>query len=287
MFTSRGALTEADSTQALTDFRLLGVVLGLAIYNTVLLDFPLPIALYRKICGQKVTLMDLEYFQPTVGRCVRSTLTCAVAPGWPWCWCRACTCATCCMAIMVLVVAWCLVAELCVRLAGCDQNSIICEQLCSSKVCEACRSLRALLEYNGPGTVEDVFCQVMAIEEESAGTVHTVELIQGGANVPVTEENRRDFVDKCAAAVLQGCVHCLGLVPIFCAFRCFRMPPVLCWCHDTAATALPSTSLPACTQVRHQPRDSCHHLPNVRAGMSTTCSTAPSSASSLRSRRAS
>ena len=68
-FTSHGALDEADTQQAMTDFRLLGVVLGLAIYNTVLLDFPLPIALYRKICKHAVGLMDLELFQPTVGKC--------------------------------------------------------------------------------------------------------------------------------------------------------------------------------------------------------------------------
>ena len=61
-----------------------------------------------------------------------------------------------------------------------------------------CRSLRALLEYSGPGTVEDVFCQVMAIEEEVAGTVETVPLCPGGESIPVTEENRRDFVDRCA-----------------------------------------------------------------------------------------
>ena len=30
---------------------LVGLVLGLAIYNAVLLDFPLPLALYRKLLG--------------------------------------------------------------------------------------------------------------------------------------------------------------------------------------------------------------------------------------------
>lgn len=67
--TAHSSLTEADLEQSLTDFRLLGVVLGLAIYNNVLLDFPLPIALYRKICGHEVGLADLEGFQPTIGKC--------------------------------------------------------------------------------------------------------------------------------------------------------------------------------------------------------------------------
>jgi hypothetical protein len=31
---------------------LLGLVLGLAIYNRVLLDFPLPLALYKKLLAQ-------------------------------------------------------------------------------------------------------------------------------------------------------------------------------------------------------------------------------------------
>ena len=43
-------------------------VLGLAIYNGVLLDFPLPLALYRKILGQDLKLRDLEDMQPTLGR---------------------------------------------------------------------------------------------------------------------------------------------------------------------------------------------------------------------------
>lgn len=63
---------DGDGEQSLTDYRLLGVVLGLAIYNNVLLDFPLPIALYRKICGHEVGLSDLEDFQPTIGKCALS-----------------------------------------------------------------------------------------------------------------------------------------------------------------------------------------------------------------------
>lgn len=68
-WSSAHALPEGDGEQSLTDYRLLGVVLGLAIYNNVLLDFPLPIALYRKICGHEVGLSDLEDFQPTIGKC--------------------------------------------------------------------------------------------------------------------------------------------------------------------------------------------------------------------------
>ena len=56
--------------EAEAEFLLLGLVVGLAIYNGVLLDFPLPLALYRKILGQEVKLRDLEDMQPTLGRWV-------------------------------------------------------------------------------------------------------------------------------------------------------------------------------------------------------------------------
>lgn len=65
------------------------------------------------------------------------------------------------------------------------------------------RSLRQLLEYTGPGSVKDTFCQVFAIDEEAAGEHHTVELCPGGADIDVTEENRRDFVDQYVNYVLN------------------------------------------------------------------------------------
>ena len=42
----------ACSLEGEEQFMLLGLVLGLAIYNRVLLDFPLPLALYKKLLGQ-------------------------------------------------------------------------------------------------------------------------------------------------------------------------------------------------------------------------------------------
>jgi ubiquitin-protein ligase E3 A len=55
--------------------------------------------------------------------------------------------------------------------------------------------------------VEDTFCQVFAIEEEVGGAQYTVELVPGGANIPVTEENRRDFVDKYVEYILVRSVE--------------------------------------------------------------------------------
>ena len=53
---------------------LVGLVLGLAIYNAVLLDFPLPLALYRKLIGQSCTLRDLQDMEPTLGKSLNALL---------------------------------------------------------------------------------------------------------------------------------------------------------------------------------------------------------------------
>ncbi len=57
------------------------------------------------------------------------------------------------------------------------------------------RSLKKLLEWEGPGSVADVFCFDFTIDQGSFGEVKTFELKPGGANIPVTEENRREYVD--------------------------------------------------------------------------------------------
>jgi hypothetical protein len=53
---------------------LLGLVLGLAIYNAVLLDFPLPGALYRKLLGQAPGLRDLADMSPALGKSLQALL---------------------------------------------------------------------------------------------------------------------------------------------------------------------------------------------------------------------
>lgn len=39
-----------------------------------MLDFPLPLALYKKVARQPLTLRDLEGFDPTLGRSLRQLL---------------------------------------------------------------------------------------------------------------------------------------------------------------------------------------------------------------------
>ncbi len=63
-----------STLEAETEFMLVGLVLGLAIYNSVLLDFPLPIALYKKLVGQPPSLRDLSDMEPTVGKSLRELL---------------------------------------------------------------------------------------------------------------------------------------------------------------------------------------------------------------------
>ena len=48
------------------------------------------------------------------------------------------------------------------------------------------RSLRQLLQYEGPGSVEDIFCQSFTVEVPGFGDTRVVPLKDGGADVPVT-----------------------------------------------------------------------------------------------------
>jgi ubiquitin-protein ligase E3 A len=134
---SRTYWFNAASLEGDDAFMLVGLVLGLAIYNAVLLDFPLPIALYRKLLGQAPTLRDLEAMEPTLGR-----------------------------------------------------------------------SLRALLTHDGPGSVEDVFCATFTAAPPGAvpGAQET-ELVPGGGATPVTEANRRAYVDAYVQFYLCDSVH--------------------------------------------------------------------------------
>ena len=134
---SRTYWFNAASLEGDDEFMLVGLVLGLAIYNAVLLDFPLPIALYRKLLGQAPTLRDLEAMEPTLAK-----------------------------------------------------------------------SLRQLLTYEGPVSVEDVFCASFVAAPPGASTgADPVDLVPGGASLPVTEANRRDYVDAYVAFYLTDAVH--------------------------------------------------------------------------------
>ena len=49
-------------------FTLIGIVIGLAIYNNVILDVRFPMVVYRKLLGRKGCFADLEDWNPTLFR---------------------------------------------------------------------------------------------------------------------------------------------------------------------------------------------------------------------------
>ncbi|GFH29830.1 ubiquitin-protein ligase E3 A, partial [Haematococcus lacustris] len=48
--------------------------------------------------------------------------------------------------------------------------------------------------FEGPGSVEDTFCLSWVVSEEAWGVRREVELVPGGADIPVTEGNREQYV---------------------------------------------------------------------------------------------
>lgn len=57
-------------------FKLTGILCALAIYNNVLVDFPFPLALYKKILNQSLLLEDLNELSPTEARFCSSSNSC-------------------------------------------------------------------------------------------------------------------------------------------------------------------------------------------------------------------
>lgn len=61
---------------------------------------------------------------------------------------------------------------------------------------EVAKSLRYILDYDAPEPLEDVLMRTFTIDMESYGDKVTVELMDGGTDVLVTRENRKEFVDR-------------------------------------------------------------------------------------------
>jgi hypothetical protein len=60
---------------SLNYFKLVGIVCGLAIYNSVIIDLPFPAALYKKLLRKPTDLTDLKQLHPSVGSNLESLLT--------------------------------------------------------------------------------------------------------------------------------------------------------------------------------------------------------------------
>ena len=111
-----------DTIDTGINFELIGKILGLAIYNSIILDVHLPMVTYKKILGRKTGIKDLEEFDP-----------------------------------------------------------------------ELVRGLQQLLEFEG--NVEEVFCKSFHLETLAFGEVVKHELKPNGESIPVTNENREEYVD--------------------------------------------------------------------------------------------
>ncbi|KAI9228185.1 MAG: ubiquitin-protein ligase E3A-like protein [Piptocephalis tieghemiana] len=65
---------ELEGTQK-EEYRLVGIMLGLAIYNNVQLEVKFPAAAYKRLCGQPVGLEDLCELDPDLGNGLAKLLT--------------------------------------------------------------------------------------------------------------------------------------------------------------------------------------------------------------------
>ena len=145
---SRYCYFNPNSFESSEEFFLIGVVFGLAIYNSTILDVALPPVVFKKLLqspsnalmasslarqSQRYTLDDLAIFRPALAR-----------------------------------------------------------------------GLRQLLEFEG--NVEEVFCRTFAVEIDRFGQHSTVPLVPGGEDIPVTNANRRGFVDKYTTYLLDTSV---------------------------------------------------------------------------------
>eukprot|EP01130_Rhizamoeba_saxonica_P008514 TRINITY_DN3448_c0_g2_i2.p1 TRINITY_DN3448_c0_g2~~TRINITY_DN3448_c0_g2_i2.p1 ORF type:complete len:714 (+),score=152.05 TRINITY_DN3448_c0_g2_i2:53-2194(+) len=103
------------------EYELLGIIMGLAIYNSVILDLHFPTIVYKKLAGVEPDLEDLKDINPALQR-----------------------------------------------------------------------GLQQLLDYEGDASELDVYFMV---EERSYGAQYGRELIEGGEDILVTNENKEEYVD--------------------------------------------------------------------------------------------
>ncbi|VIO89751.1 conserved hypothetical protein,hypothetical protein [Brugia malayi] len=120
-------------------FKLVGMLCALAIYNSVLVDFPFPLALYKKILDVPLELEDLSELSPAEGR-----------------------------------------------------------------------SLRSLLDYEDDD-IEEVFCLTFMISVSLLGDSKDIELKTNGAEIPVNQANKLEFVQLYIKKRLEeGCYGEIG-----------------------------------------------------------------------------
>ncbi|KAL1434216.1 hypothetical protein MTO96_011858 [Rhipicephalus appendiculatus] len=132
----------------LREYNLIGVLMGLAVYNSIILDLHFPTACYKKLLNPPVVPHNIE--NAYVGICKFTTEDLAeVMP-------------------------------------------------------DVAVGLNELLAYEG--NVEEDFCMNFQVSVEEFGEVKTHTLKYGGEDIPVTSENRKEYVDLYVDLVLNKAI---------------------------------------------------------------------------------
>jgi hypothetical protein len=126
------------SLETISEYSLLGTVLGLAIYNSTILDLAFPLAIFKKLLGVKPDLKDLSVLRPSVAK-----------------------------------------------------------------------GLQSLLDYKDPD-LEDVFCLTFEFTFESFGENVTVPLIPNGDSIPVTQNNKKEYVGAYVNFILNSSIFAIN-----------------------------------------------------------------------------
>lgn len=71
---SRCVWLNSSSLESEKEFELVGILLGLAIYNGIILDVHFPLVIYKKLQGGKVGLQDLMNIQPSLVKSLQELL---------------------------------------------------------------------------------------------------------------------------------------------------------------------------------------------------------------------
>lgn len=133
-------MNQEEKKTHIEEVGLVGRLIGLAIYNNVILDVHFPTALYKKLSGRPVDLEDLKQLDPALAK-----------------------------------------------------------------------SLEMILNYDG--NLEDLD-RTFQVDIEGVGNAWTVELKPNGESIPLTNENRREFVDLYVDFVLNKSIS-----PLFDSFK--------------------------------------------------------------------
>lgn len=63
-----------DSLETSAEFELIGVLLGIAIYNSIIIDLPMPLLVYKRLKGLNGSLEDLAQLEPTLAAGLKTLL---------------------------------------------------------------------------------------------------------------------------------------------------------------------------------------------------------------------